>query len=50
MISAINELKEDNSVESNPEETPEETPETTPGESGNDENIESGNNTESNSN
>lgn len=49
VISAINELKEDNSVESNPEETPEETPETTPGESGNDENIESGNNTESNS-
>ncbi|WP_166484815.1 bifunctional metallophosphatase/5'-nucleotidase [Clostridium cuniculi] len=50
VISAINELKEDNSVESNPEETPEETPETTPGESGNDENIESGNNTESNTN
>ena len=50
VISAINELKEDNSVESNPEETPEETPETTPDESGNDENIESGNNTESNTN
>lgn len=50
VISAINELKEDNLVESNPEETPEETPETTPGESGNDENIESGNNTESNTN
>ena len=50
VISAINELKEDNSGESNPEETPDETPEKAPGESGNDENIESGNNTESNTN
>lgn len=46
VISAINELKEDNSDESNPEEAPEKSP----GESGNDENIESGNNTESNTN
>ena len=44
VISAINELKEDNSVESNPEETPE----TKPDESGNDENAGSGNNTENN--
>lgn len=50
VISAINELKEDNSGESNPEETPDETLEKAPGESGNDENIESGNNTESNTN
>ena len=49
MISEINELKEDNSVEVNPEEIPETKPEINPGDGGNDENIESGNNIGNNS-
>lgn len=45
IIEAVNELKEDNSVDSNPEETPEIKPEVVPGGSGNENNAGS-NNTE----
>lgn len=49
VISAINELKEDNSVEVNPEEIPETKPEVNPGDGGNVGNIESENNIGNNS-